>query len=209
MKLQLALDDLSLEDALSLTESVANSIDIIEIGTPMVYEYGMNAVRIFRSKFPHHEILADLKIMDAGTLEAGEAFQAGADMTTVLGVSDLATIEDCIQCANENQSVYVDLICCKNLPERIEQLRKVGVKCLSVHVGVDQQAKGQTPLEVLKTVKALAPDLKISVAGGINEKTVAQYIELQPEVVICGGGIVHAKDPTAAARAIARIVHQT
>ena len=48
MKLQLALDDITLEDALSLVRTVRDYIDIIEIGTPFVIEYGMEAVRVMK-----------------------------------------------------------------------------------------------------------------------------------------------------------------
>ena len=44
MKLQLALDDLTMEEAFDLVEKVRDSIDIIEIGTPFVYQEGMRAV---------------------------------------------------------------------------------------------------------------------------------------------------------------------
>ena len=77
MKLQLALDDITLEDAVKLVGEVQDDIDIVEIGTPMVIEYGMEAVRVMKEKYPHLEILADLKIMDAGYYEAKEALEAG------------------------------------------------------------------------------------------------------------------------------------
>ena len=48
MKLQIALDDVTLEEALALVDRVKKYIDIIEIGTPLVYEYGMQAVRIMK-----------------------------------------------------------------------------------------------------------------------------------------------------------------
>ena len=52
MKLQLALDDLTMDEALELTEKVREHIDIIEIGTPFVYQEGMRAVQIFKERFP-------------------------------------------------------------------------------------------------------------------------------------------------------------
>ena len=79
MKLQLALDDLTLDEALELTEKVQDYIDIIEIGTPFVYQEGMRAVKMLKEHFPEKEILADMKIMDAGYYEAEEALKVGAD----------------------------------------------------------------------------------------------------------------------------------
>ena len=89
MKLQIALDDLTMEEALVLMDTVQNHVDIIEIGTPFIYEYGMEAVRTMKKRYPDKEILADMKIMDAGYYEAEEALKAGADYVTVLAVTDL------------------------------------------------------------------------------------------------------------------------
>ena len=99
MKLQLALDDLTMDEALELTEKVREHIDIIEIGTPFVYQEGMRAVQIFKERFPDKEVLADMKIMDAGYYEAEEALKVGADYVTVLGVTDNLTIKGCIDAA--------------------------------------------------------------------------------------------------------------
>ena len=68
MKLQIALDDITLKGALELVERVRDSIDIIEIGTPLIYLCGMEAVRAMKQRFPDKEVLADMKIMDSGAL---------------------------------------------------------------------------------------------------------------------------------------------
>ena len=87
MKLQVALDTLTLEDCLTLLEETKGSVDIAEVGTPFIIEEGMRPVREFKKHFPDIEVLADAKIMDAGELEAETAFKAGADIVTVLGLS--------------------------------------------------------------------------------------------------------------------------
>ena len=56
MKLQIALDDVTLEGALELVKKVRDYIDIIEIGTPFVYEYGMQAVRTMKEHFPDKDV---------------------------------------------------------------------------------------------------------------------------------------------------------
>ena len=45
MKLQLALDDITLAAALALVEDVRTYVDIIEVGTPFLYAEGLGAVR--------------------------------------------------------------------------------------------------------------------------------------------------------------------
>ena len=205
MKLQLALDDLTLEAAIALVARVRDHIDILEAGTPLIYGYGMEAVRALKARFPEKQVLADMKIMDSGAWETEEAMAAGADYVTVLGVSEDATVRNCLETAERyGREVVVDMLCVPDLPGRIRELEALGVRGLAVHTGVDQQAAGRTPLDDLRRMTACAKKAKISVAGGIRPDTVAEYAAYRPEVVIVGGGILHAPDPVAAAAAIAR-----
>jgi 3-hexulose-6-phosphate synthase len=99
MKLQLALDVCTIEEGLKLVETVGDYIDIIEIGTPLIIEHGLRPVALFKEKFPHKLILADVKIMDAGEHEAKLCFAKGADIVTVLGVAHDSTIAGVVKAA--------------------------------------------------------------------------------------------------------------
>lgn len=203
MKLQLAIDDLTLQEALALTHKIKDYVDIIEMGSPFIMEEGMHAVREFRKQFPDKEILADLKIMDAGFYEAELAFKAGADYATVLGVTDTLTIKGCQEAADKyDKKIYVDMICVENVPQRIKEIEAIGVFGLSVHTGVDQQAAGREPIDDLNVMIKHRQRANISVAGGIGSNTVDQYIEAMADVVIVGGCICHAVDPVLEAKMI-------
>ncbi|MFM1651577.1 3-hexulose-6-phosphate synthase [Brevibacillus sp. B_LB10_24] len=203
MKLQLALDEKTLVDSLLLAERVRESIDIIEIGTPLVMREGMRAVREFKRYFPEKEILADLKIMDGGFFEAELAFEAGADYATVLGVTDILTARASIEAAEKyGKQMVVDMICVQDLPTKIREMEEIKAHYVAVHTGADQQAAGRQPIDDLKVMREHVTTAKISVAGGINSSTVDRYIAYQPDVIIVGTGITRAKDPVAEAKAI-------
>ena len=207
MKLQLALDDITLEEAMELVANVRDYVDIIEVGTPRVMEYGMAPVRELKKRFPDKKVLADLKIMDAGRYESEIAFKAGADYITVLGVTDDGTIEGCVEAARAHRGLVVaDMICVKDAEERIRRLEELGIDILSVHTGVDQQAAGRTPLDDLKVMRRAVTAAEISVAGGISAETLPAYLEYKPEIVIVGSGITHAEDPRKVAEKIYKIV---
>ncbi len=208
-KLQLAVDTFSLEEALEFLEEASSDIDIVEVGTPLLYRSGLEAVRRIRAAFPKLYILCDGKIMDAGAYESKEQFEAGADCVSVLGVTDDATIRECVKEAGKyGKEVSVDTICIPNLSKRVGQLEDMGVDYISVHTGVDQQARGRTPLDDLKEIKGCAKKARISVAGGIQLGTIEEYLALRPDVVIVGGGILGQQDPKAAARAIREKIHR-
>lgn len=203
MKLQLALDEMDLVKALSFTEKVADYVDIIEIGTPFVIDEGMRAVQEFVRFFPEKEILADLKIMDAGHYEIAMAFEAGAAYATVLGVTDDLTVEGCVKAAQEyKRKVVVDMICVDNLPERIQKMEQIGADILAVHTGADQQAAGREPIQDLEVMTKYTKTAKVAVAGGISSGTIKKYVDLDPEIIIVGSGIGHAPDPAEEARKI-------
>ena len=209
MKLQLALDDITLEDAMALIDKVHNYVDIVEIGSPFIIDCGMEPVKRIKAKYPELEVLADTKIMDAGDYEAELTYKAGADYCTVLGVTDTLTIEGCVKAAKEyGKQTMVDMICVEDVPKRVKEIEAVGVDFIGVHVGVDQQAVGITPLEKLAEMKSCVEHSIVSVAGGINLKTIEEYKKLNPEVIIVGGGINHAEDPVAAAKAIYEAINQ-
>ena len=143
-RLQLALDTLTMEQALELLKKIHRQVDIVEIGTPMLIEYGLEAVRCFRRHFPSLELLCDGKIMDAGELEAESMFRAGADYVTVLGVTDDATVADCVSTAvRYGGKTVADMICVDvdNISQRVQILERLGVDYIAIHTGVDQQKK--------------------------------------------------------------------
>ena len=92
--LQIAMDYTSLPKALAMATLVAPEVDIIEIGTPLCKAAGVEAIRAMREICPDKLILADFKTPDVGGLEATMAFDAGADMLTVIGGAALPTVKE-------------------------------------------------------------------------------------------------------------------
>src|SRR5512137_2049080 len=99
--LQIAMDYTSLPKALAMAVLVAPEVDIIEIGTPLCKAAGIEAVRAMKEICPDKLILADLKTPDVGALEAALAFDAGADMMTVIGGAALSTVEQALTVARK------------------------------------------------------------------------------------------------------------
>ena len=80
MELQLAIDLLNKEDAAELANKVKDYVDIVEIGTPIIYNEGLPAVKHMADNISNVKVLADMKIMDAADYEVSQAIKFGADV---------------------------------------------------------------------------------------------------------------------------------
>lgn len=209
MKLQLALDLVNIPDAIQLVKEVEAYIDIVEIGTPIVINEGLHAVKAIKDAYPNLQVLADLKIMDAGGYEVMKASEAGADIITVLGASNDATIKGAVEEARKHgKSILVDMINVTDLEKRAVEIDALGVDYICVHTGYDLQATGQSPFEELRTVKRVVKNAKTAVAGGIKLDTLPEVIAAQPDLVIVGGGITGQEDKAGTAAEIRQLINQ-
>ena len=201
--LQLALDLVELERAIKIAEeAVKGGVDWIEVGTPLIKSEGMRAVREIRKRFKSHVVVADLKTMDTGRLEVEMAFKAGANVAIVLGVSDNSTIKEAVEAArNYGGLIMVDLINVGDPVKRAEELEKLGVDIICVHVGIDQQMRGMDPIEILENVRKRV-SLPLAIAGGITSENAGIAVEKGADIVIVGGAITKAENATKAARLI-------
>ena len=200
MKLQVALDLLTVEDALDLAGKVAEHVDIIELGTPLIKAAGLTAVTAIKDAHPTKIVFADMKTMDAGELEADIAFKAGADLVSVLGTADDSTIAGAVKAAKaHNKGIVVDLIGVADKVSRAKEVRTLGAKFVEFHAGLDEQAQ---PGYNLRTLLNAGEEARVpfSVAGGVNAGTIAAVQLAGADVAVAGSAIYSAADPELAAK---------
>src|SRR3989442_7369067 len=94
MRLQLAIDTLTLSEAEALVSRVRDLVDVVEVGTPLVIREGVGAVRRLHAVFPDLTLVADLKIADGGHFEATLGFEAGAPILTGPAAPSRQTLPD-------------------------------------------------------------------------------------------------------------------
>src|SRR5438876_12378284 len=95
---QVSLDLTSIEEALHVAEiGVRAGVDWLEAGTPLILAEGLHAVRALHERFPTHPVVADLKTMDAGYLEAEMMFRAGAAFVVVMAVAHERTVREAVR----------------------------------------------------------------------------------------------------------------
>ncbi|GLO67476.1 3-hexulose-6-phosphate synthase [Oceanobacillus kimchii] len=207
MKLQLALDLVNIPEAIELVKEVESYIDIVEIGTPVVINEGLKAVKEMKAAFPNLTVLADLKIMDAAGYEVSQASQAGADIITILGTAEDQSIKGAVEEAKKhNKKILVDMIAVKDIETRAKELDELGVDYICVHTGYDLQAVGKNSFEDLATIKSVVKQAQTAIAGGIKQETLTEVIKHQPDLIIVGGGITSKEDKQAVAREMKELI---
>ncbi|KIL43752.1 3-hexulose-6-phosphate synthase [Jeotgalibacillus campisalis] len=209
MELQLALDLVNIPEAIELVKEVEEHIDVVEIGTPVVINEGLTAVKQMKEAYPNLKVLADLKIMDAAGYEVGQASKAGADIVTILGAAEDASIRGAVEEAKkQGKKILVDMMAVKDLATRAKEVDALGVDYICVHTGYDLQAEGKNSFEDLQTIKDVVKNAKTAIAGGIKLETLPEVIKVQPDLVIVGGGITGQDDKKAAASAMQKLIKQ-
>lgn len=199
--LQVALDLMQLNRSIVIAhEAVDGGADWIEAGTPLIKSEGAEAVRALRREFPNRKIIADTKTMDVGSFEVEIMAKAGADIVTVLGLADDATIEEAVMAGRKyGAEIMVDII---NVPDRVQrakEVEKLGAAYICMHMGIDTQMRGEEPpIDVLRKIVD-AVSIPVAVAGGITAENAGEYVEAGATDVIVGGAIIKTEDIRGAA----------
>ena len=195
MKLQVAFDLQSSDEVLNFIGRNGDLIDIVEIGTPLIIKEGLNSVQKIKKKFPKQTVLADLKIMDAGLLEAQIGFEAGADIVTVLGLASTKTLNGVKQASvNSEREVMVDMINHPNPENKWNEIKNIEMDFCCLHTANDNTQDGETPLNDLKCFYNLHGGKNIAVAGGINPDMIRKINSFHPKIVIVGGYIANSRN---------------
>ena len=179
---QISLDLVDLDEAIETAAMALRSgVDWLEAGTPLLLAHGLSSVRALRENFPDAPIVADLKTMDGGYLEAEMMAKAGATHVVVMARAHEETIKCVVQCGKDyGVGVMGDNLGCPDMVEGARQLQDLGCGYIVHHIGYDERrgiaAAGNrmpSPLDQLKEVVA-AVSVPVQAVGGLSiEQAVA------------------------------------
>ncbi len=205
-QVQIALDVVRLQDALRIARAASSQgIRWLEAGTPLIKSEGMRAVRVLSRTFPARKVVADMKTLDAGSIETEMAFQAGAKVVSISGLAHDRTVRDSVRTSARYDGVLMaDLLMSPNPRKRARELEGLGVDIVCAHMGIDAQKALHSRSVVDRTTRDLVRTLRIpvAVAGGANPDSAAELVMSGVKLLIVGGWITGSKDPTKASRQI-------
>lgn len=195
---QISLDIVTIEEALSTAEMAMRAgVDWLEAGTPLIIAEGMNGVRALRERFPTTPIVADLKTMDGGYLEAELMAKAGATHVVVMARAHEETIK-CVVKAGRDLGVKVmgDNLGCEDMVAGARWLEDLGCDFVIHHIGYDERrgiaARGQrmpSPLDQLREVVA-AVRVPVQAVGGLSLEQAVNTPSYGAPLVVLGAPLV-------------------
>ena len=190
---QLSLDLTSMHEAIETAAiGVEAGVDWLEAGTPLLLAEGLHAVEKLRARFPNHPIVADLKTMDGGYLEAEMMARAGADFVVVMGRAHEATLRRVIDAGRDfNIRVMGDNLGANDRVACARWMEGLGVDMIVHHIGFDERAviRGLSPLDELDAVLN-AVSIPVQAVGGLSIDQAVECARRGAKLVVVGAPLV-------------------
>ena len=191
---QISLDLTNIDEALQTAAMAMRAgVDWLEAGTPLILAEGLHGVKKLRAAFPGVPIVADLKTMDGGYLEAEMMAKAGATHVVVMARAHEETIK-CVVKAGEDFGIRVmgDNLGCEDMVQAARDLEALGCDYVIHHIGYDERrgiaASGErmpSPLDQLKEV-VKAVNIPVQAVGGLSLEQAIQCPAYGAPLVVLG-----------------------
>lgn len=192
--LQVAFDNPNLEFVLGAISQIPKSDHvIIEAGTPLIKRYGVDVISKIRDVRPDAFIVADLKTLDTGNLEARMVADAAGDAIVVSALAPINTINKLIEEAHKT-GIYA-VMDTLNQPDPISVLKQLNVMpdVIELHRGIDIEGTEHAWGNIAE-IKKVAPKALVAVAGGVRLDKVPVALSQRADILVVGRAIAGARD---------------
>lgn len=195
--LQVAFDTTSLDFVLkAVKELPQNDHLLIEAGTPLIKRFGTDVISKIREVRPDAFIVADLKTLDTGNLEARMVADAAGDAVVVSALAPVPTIVKAIDEAHKT-GIYaiVDTLNLENPVPLLKELVSKGAipDVVELHRGIDVE-NNEYAWGSIDEIKKISPKTFIAVAGGVKLDTIPLALKAKADILVVGRAITGSKD---------------
>jgi bifunctional enzyme Fae/Hps len=196
--LQVAMDLVDMKSVERVLTSVPkNDHVLIEAGTPLIKQFGLSVISEIRKIRPDAFIIADLKTLDTGNLEARMAANASADAVVVSGLAPVPTIVKFIQEAKKT-GIYsvIDMLNVDKPAALIEKLAKEGAvpSIVEMHRAIDAEGDDYNWGDIPAIKEAAGGKLLVATAGGVRQHVVKDALKAGADILVVGRAITASKN---------------
>ena len=191
---QISLDLTNIPEAIATAHlAIRAGVDWLEAGTPLIIAEGMNGVRALRREFPGVPIVADLKTMDGGWLEAEMMAKAGATHVVVMERAHPETIKVVVKAGRDfGLGVMGDNLGAVDMVSAAKRLEDLGCGFVIHHIGFDERrgivASGgvcPSPVDQLRDV-VQSVQVPVQAVGGLSIEQAIRTPEYGAPLVVLG-----------------------
>lgn len=149
---------------------------IIKAGAPLIKRYGIEVCQKIHQIRPESVLIADMKTLDTGNLEARMAGDATADVIAFSGLAPLKTQERAIEeCNKVGALAYMDTI---NLDDPLEVIKQLEVKPDIVEM------HGLPNKEQVNRIKKACGGALVAVAGEFEQSELNDIIKNGVDIIM-------------------------
>jgi 3-hexulose-6-phosphate synthase/6-phospho-3-hexuloisomerase len=206
---QISLDLTDINEAIETAHiAVGAGVDWLEAGTPLILAGGLQSIRALRSAFPSHPIVADLKTMDGGYLEAEMMAKAGATHVVVMARAHVETLKAVVKAGRDyGIKVMGDNLACEDKVAASRMMEDLGVDYIVHHIGYDERngimAAGRGRVSPLDDLDAVvnAVQIPVQAVGGLTLEEAVELPKRGAPLVVIGAPLA-LTSPSMSRRAI-------
>jgi 3-hexulose-6-phosphate synthase/6-phospho-3-hexuloisomerase len=191
---QISLDVIDIVEAVDTARMARRAgVDWLEAGTPLIIAEGMHGVRALRREFADVPIVADLKTMDGGWLEAKLMAEAGATHVVVMERAHPETVKCVVQAGRDfGLKIMGDNLGAPDMVAAARRLEDLGCDFVIHHIGYDERRgiaardePAPTPLDQLREIVA-AVSIPVQAVGGLTIEQAIRTPEYGAPLVVLG-----------------------
>jgi bifunctional enzyme Fae/Hps len=166
---------------------------IIKAGAPLIKRYGVEVCQKIHQIRPESVVIADMKTLDTGNLEARMAGDSTADAIAFSGLAPLKTQERFIrECQKVGARSYMDTI---NVQDPIDVIENLEVKPDVVEL------RGEASQEMIKKIKEACGGALVAIAGETEVSAAKKVVDSGADILMVCETLTLSKDINSAASA--------
>ena len=144
--------------------------------------------------------------MDGANFIGAMAYDAGADIVTVVAAAHDYTIMEHVRTAHERGKLAeVDMMNIVDIEGRAQELLDMGVDIICMHASAEALRPNEVHINRIKRMLSVVPCEKASVANSLNFDTLDRVLVYKPEIVVVSVPILSATDKKSAAKRVREI----
>lgn len=207
--LQLALDNPQLSSIQNILAVVPRSdMILVEAGTPLIKKWGLGIIRMIRRQVRDMFVVADLKTLDAGRVEARLAYEESADGAVVSGLAPRETVKQFLK-QSRNLGIYsiVDMLGVGDPISALESMR-ILPNIVLLHRAIDEESQRNLSFSLIRETKRWVSrkPILVGIAGGLGPLNARRALEAGADIVVVGRYVTSSNSPKKALRRLLSVL---